>query len=132
MMQFPNLGLHFSDGMIMLDPYDLLDNIDALSIRSEADHGRFDTLLFDLVRLNEGWRPGPVELANVPKLSGWRIVEVGPWQNCLMGHVTGHPGFPAGHWVMTSMLVALDTGTMEWARTFSRFYRLSNPLQAGS
>jgi hypothetical protein len=129
MIMLPNLGLHFADGLILVDvdegfPLDLQTwvtvNQDEARVREAALH--------DLARLKSGWRPGAHTIAEAPVLTNWTIAEPAPGVACFWGQVTGHPDFPAGRYVQTSLILALDSVELIWARTLSRFYRLSTPV----
>lgn len=123
-MIIPSLDVLYDDGLALLD----------LEARCEAEdlqpggirHWR--TIIGDLARLRAGWRPDDALLAKAPSLSGWGFAghfDIGLVQ--LTGTVVGHPRIPDARLVRTSMLLALDTRNVRWARTLSRFYVLRDP-----
>ena len=73
--------------------------------------------------------PTPEELFDAPTLGHWRIIENPFGFTVLEGNVAAHPvlrGDLRGLSIYTSPLLRLELG-LGWARTFSRFYRLSEP-----
>lgn len=101
-------------------------------MRAQADGrwtpGRLYDLADDLVGIAAGSRPTPEDLAAAPILEDWapsvRVVR------SVAGRVHGHPGYPAAHAINTSEAYATDGAT--WVRTYSRWYRLGQPAEAGS
>ncbi len=77
-------------------------------------------------KIEVGEAPTEADLEGTPILRSWRR-SVHPYMGivCLEGIATGHPRLGDG-WVITSPLVAIDPDG-QWARTLSRWYRLSEP-----
>lgn len=85
----------------------------------------------DLRRLQAGWRPGPAELVDAPKLDGWMFgVDDGGYLY-LVGLVTGHPSWPGEERVVTTSPLVAAGRSWTWARTVSRFYVLGEPAPIG-
>lgn len=100
----------------------------------DENHGKFDrerlaaeietlrALVHDLERLLNGEHPDPKELADAPLISNWDFDRRDV--TCLVGTFLDHPRLgrivPNG---MTSELWYINP-EREYARTFSRFYRL--------
>jgi hypothetical protein len=125
----PNLGLHFADGLILVDVDECLPlDSQAWGADDQEEAAIREAAVRDLARLKSGWRPGARAIAQAPVLTNWTIAEPAPGIACFWGQVTGHPNFPAGRYVQTSFIVALDSHELIWARTLSRFYRLSTPV----
>jgi hypothetical protein len=84
---------------------------------------RLDRLAADLRRFANGELPRPEDLRDAPVLTQARICNR-PLP-ALAGNVCGHPGIDDGP-VLTSQLMVLGGagGDLQWARTFSRYYRL--------
>jgi len=84
---------------------------------------RLHDLADELQGIRDGIKPTAADLADVPRLEEWRTAtrEV----RILTGRVYGHPDIPDGRRITTSDLYASDMAT--WARTTSRYYRLSAP-----
>ena len=84
---------------------------------------RLHDLADELQGIRDGIKPSADDLADAPRLEGWRSTtrEV----RILTGRVYGHPSIPDGRRIMTSDLYASDMAS--WARTASRYYRLSAP-----
>ncbi|WP_306752432.1 DUF6634 family protein [Paracoccus actinidiae] len=70
--------------------------------------------------------PTPEDLATAPTLSPWHPILTLAAEPLLWGHVNGHPILGA-RWITTARLIALDPDG-QWARTFSRWYRLSRGI----
>lgn len=81
-----------------------------------------EALTSDLKRIVNGSAPTADELESAPALLAWTIQS--RRQPCLEGYVVDHPRLKPGL-VTTSELWAVDP-QQKWARTFSRFYRLSD------
>lgn len=85
----------------------------------------------DLERIQAGEAPTAQDLVRAPTLHRWRPVRLrnpdGAEAVVLSGTVTGHPDIPPGP-ATTSMIVAIDPGE-RWARTLSRWYRLSGKAE---
>jgi hypothetical protein len=78
----------------------------------------------DIERIQRGDAPTAAELETAPLLSGWMIEPA--LTACLSGAVFGHPRLGSRSFIRTSAVHILSRdGT--WARTYSRFYRLSDP-----
>lgn len=71
--------------------------------------------------------PMPETLAGAPVLRHWLPVLDPGAVPCLIGNVSGHPKLEDGKRINTSKLLALDPAG-GWARTWSRWYRLEDPL----
>ena len=84
-------------------------------------------LVCDLERLLNGEEPKQSELADAPLINNWRIDRRDAV--CLAGTFLDHPRLgpivPNG---ITSELWYIDP-EREYARTFSRFYRLGKPVR---
>lgn len=70
--------------------------------------------------------PTEGEFAAAPFLDKWEVVRDAFNYTILYGRVTGHPTL-RGPAIKTSPLLRLNAAA-GWARTFSRFYRLGEPL----
>lgn len=70
--------------------------------------------------------PTPEDLAMAPILSPWHPIFTLGAEPLLWGHVHGHPILGA-RWITTARLIALDPDG-QWARTFSRWYRLGRGI----
>jgi hypothetical protein len=78
----------------------------------------------DLDRIAVGRAPTAADLNTAPLLVDWRMALT--WNGlCLTGFAAGHPLLGSKQ-IVTSHLWALDPDR-QWARTFSRFYRLGVP-----
>lgn len=66
-------------------------------------------------------------LAGQPLLERW-AVDQSLSRPCLIGYATGHPLFPDGHFVRTSLLLRF-TPEAGWALTLNRFYRLGTSME---
>ena len=122
-MILPTLDLLFPDGVVLLDLQARLDAEDL----SPDSLPRWRQLLSDLARLRAGWRPEKAILVRAPRLTDWSITEPEAFGLVrLVGTVMHHPILQDNRVVATSPLVALDTRTLAWARTVSRFYVLGN------
>ena len=79
-----------------------------------------------VAKIAGGWRPADEELRDAPLIDHWipLVTEDGA---VLLGDIAHHPILEPGRRKATSMLLALD-GSLLWARTISRFYRLGRPL----
>lgn len=84
---------------------------------------RLHDLADELQAIRDGTKPVPDDLADAPRLEGWRTTsrEV----RILTGRVYGHPNIPDGRRITTSDLYASDGKS--WARSMSRYYRLGSP-----
>jgi hypothetical protein len=83
-------------------------------------------ILSDLQQIEDGTLDMRAIIAEAPVLDGYKLV-LG-WSHALKGIVSGHPSLPDEREVVTSQLLYLDP-TLGIARTMSRWYRVSNPLQ---
>ena len=89
-----------------------------------AEISRLRSLLTDLEAIAAGHQPSFEVLAAAPELWATSIAKrIVP---CLIGDVIGHPTL-MGPQICTSELIALAP-ISGWARTMSRFYRLSGDL----
>lgn len=70
--------------------------------------------------------PTHEDLATAPTLSPWHPILTLEAEPLLWGHVNGHPIFGT-RWITTARLIALDLDS-QWARTFSRWYRLGREI----
>lgn len=70
--------------------------------------------------------PTPEDLATAPTLSPWHPILTLGAEPLLWGHVSGHPTLGT-RWITTARLIALDPEG-QWARTFSRWYRLGRRI----
>ena len=79
-----------------------------------------------VAKITGGWRPADADLRDAPLIDRWipLITEGG---SVLLGEIAHHPIVEPERRKATSMLLALD-GSLLWARTISRFYRLGRPL----
>ena len=119
-----NLDILFDDGVAMLDLQRRFDPEDL----APPNVPGWRSTIGDLARLRAGWRPDKYSLNLAPRLAHWSVSPinaVGLFN--LVGIVTGHPRLPDHRQVSTSLLIALDTGNLRWARTLSRFYVLGPP-----
>ena len=95
---------------------------------SESNHADSrSAVLAILARANV--YPTEEELAVAPFLDKWEVVRDAFNYTILYGRVTRHPTL-RGPAIKTSPLLWLNA-LAGWARTFSRFYRLGEPLSAG-
>ena len=126
MMILPTLDHLYADGLSLLDleKHYVLEDLPG-QVRD------WRTILGDLARLKAGWRPDDAILADAPSLSDWAIVGNLDNNNVaqFVGTVIGHEKFPDYRVVRTSIILALDTRDLRWARTVGRFYRLLKPEQ---
>ncbi len=95
--------------------------------RLAAEIKALKALVHDLERLLNGEHPDPRELAHAPLINNWDFDRRDAV--CLVGTFLGHPRLgrivPNG---MTSELWYINP-EREYARTFSRFYRLGKPAR---
>lgn len=84
---------------------------------------KLEPLLADLRRIRAGEGPTEEELANAPRLRDWHFSSLS--LTCLEGVTIGHPKLGTNS-ITTSALFAVSSD-LSWARTLSRFYRLSDP-----
>lgn len=95
---------------------------------SESNHADSrSAVLAMLARANVD--PTEEELAAAPFLDKWEVVRDAFNYTILYGRVSGNPTL-RGPAIKTSPLLRLNAAA-GWARTFSRFYRLGEPLRAG-
>lgn len=124
-MKIPSLDHIYSDGLALLeidDQFDIECNPEMLP--------RWQSAVSDVVRLKSGWRPEEDILSAAPRLSEWAIVDsIGPRHAQFIGRTFGHPNFPDFRVVRTSIIIALDTRRLRWARTMGRYYMLLKPEQ---
>jgi hypothetical protein len=76
----------------------------------------------DLARIMGGEAPSPRELDSAPFLDNWTLVPI--QRIALAGTVTGHPRLGDCELRSTEIFVL----NQRFARTWSRFYRLGQPL----
>lgn len=88
---------------------------------------KLESLSLDLRRVIDGNQPDENVLRDAPLLLNWSI-KPAPFR-VLVGHVIGHPRLEDGE-IMTSQLFMIEDG-QNWARTFSRYYRLGAPEMRG-
>lgn len=122
-MELPTLDHLYDDGVALLEleEHYALEEIAGLI-------PKWRTVLGDVARLRAGWRPNDAMLANAPSLSDWALVGAFDTKAVqFVGTAIGHPNFPDFRIVRTSIIVALDTRHLRWARTIGRFYRLLKP-----
>jgi hypothetical protein len=101
--------------------------LDLATPASRRQRERLADMLRDLDRLRGGWVPSNHELGAAPRLTHWRSVAIfGSRLPALYGLCEGHPVL-GSRAIMTSPVAAFDSERYEWARTVSRFYRLSRP-----
>lgn len=94
----------------------------------ESNHAdSMSAVLATLARANVD--PTEEELAAAPFLDKWEVVRDAFNYTILYGRVIGHPTL-RGTAIKTSPLLRLNAAA-GWARTFSRFYCLGEPLSAG-
>jgi hypothetical protein len=86
---------------------------------------RLGKLAEDLERIARGEHPSSSDLRDAPILFEWRVY-IAPIPH-LVGLVHGHPHLPDGGICHTSELYTFDPD-VGYARTLSRFYRLSPRL----
>jgi hypothetical protein len=98
---------------------------DPILDRRASGDARLRLALDTVTRLLSGWRPGDVDLAGSPLISGWGVAWVQHECPVLLGTVTGHPVVGVGDLpvTMTSPVLWIDEHA-GWARTVSRWYRL--------
>lgn len=83
-----------------------------------------EDLLDDIHHLGiDGERPTET-FANAPLLQDWSLAAMG--SPCLVGSVSGHPLLGNRRRIHTSQLMYFDV-EQNWARTWSRYYRLGKP-----
>lgn len=88
---------------------------------------RLEDLLAAVERLAAGRFPTAEELSAAPVIDGWfQATRPAP---CLAGQFHGHP-MCRGPLSMTSD-VWIMAAPLGWARTYSRLYRLGEPLRRG-
>lgn len=78
------------------------------------------------IKLRSGELPTEADLKSAPLLTGWILGQEPGGYYRLGGFVSGHPKLADG-WCWTSTVLFLEP-TRRWARTVSRLYRLSDPL----
>jgi hypothetical protein len=84
-----------------------------------------EKLTIDLRGLVEGRPPSQQDLQTRPLLDGWTFSFLPA--PCLVGAIDQHPMFATRPHIHTSELVLIDPHR-QWARTWSRFYRLGKQL----
>lgn len=89
------------------------------------DVRKLRALADDLERLAAGQGPNAADLANAARVDGYEII-TRPVP-ALYGLNSGHPSL-VSETLQTTQLWVLNT-TEGWARTYSRFYRLGQPLK---
>jgi hypothetical protein len=83
---------------------------------------------FDLLsQFASGWRPSKAELKTAPTLFDWKFIDhTNRGQGVrLIGICHDHPILRGARIITTSHIVAMDLEHYKWARTLSRFYKLS-------
>ena len=80
----------------------------------------------DLVRLEQGWRPSALEVADAVSLDNW-VIGIQPHTNQIVfwGEAVGHPILGNRH-IVTSPILWISKDR-QIARTLSRWYRLGEP-----
>jgi hypothetical protein len=81
----------------------------------------------DLCRIEEGWTPGPSDLAKAPLLERWGIVQVEGeplWR--IHGKAYRFPGSRAGSEITSMQILAIDLN-LTWARDHLCIYALGTP-----
>lgn len=80
----------------------------------------------DLVRLEQGWRPSPLDLVDAVSLDNW-VIGIQPHTNqtVFWGEAVGHPILGNRH-IVTSPILWISKDR-QIARTLSRWYRLGEP-----
>ncbi|MCY1370857.1 hypothetical protein D9M69_579700 [compost metagenome] len=69
--------------------------------------------------------PTDLELADVPTLTRWRVMEHGKTEFVLTGLVRGHPNLDDGKIIVTSPVIRMDLADYPaWAESSNRYYRL--------
>lgn len=69
--------------------------------------------------------PTPEQISNAPRIDGWWIADLGGYLRA-RGDLSGHPDI-TDPFVTTSPIFGFDAAA-GWMRTYSRFYRLGQPL----
>jgi hypothetical protein len=87
-----------------------------------------EKLDLDLAVLRDGGFPTGEMLESAPILDRWLVLFTPPHIIQLAGAVSGHPIRRNGR-LVTSAVCAIDCVTFRWARTTSRYYRLTRPLR---
>lgn len=88
---------------------------------------KYRSLADDLDRIARGEHPTEGDLQGAPYLSDWKFYLLPlPY---LLGYVVGHPYIENGQICRTSELITFDP-VAGYARTYSRFYRLGDRLNA--
>jgi hypothetical protein len=122
-------GLRLPNGVVMLDPTQLAPlDPDATWLENAVGEGRSQRQRLaaaaqDLERLRNGWLPTVDDLEAAPILDDWALYVIGNLSPVLVGTVVGHP-ILGGRRITTSVVIAVETKTLAWARTVSRFYQL--------
>jgi hypothetical protein len=97
-------------------------NRTGLTIREEMRR-----LRDDLCRIEEGWTPGPSDLAKAPVLERWSIVQIDDeplWR--IEAKAYRFPGFRAGSEITSMQILAIDLN-LTWARDRAHLYALGTP-----
>ena len=83
--------------------------------------------LADEAKLWTDWRPSHKDLSNAPELFNWHFVDhrARGLGIRLFGRCDTHPVLLGPRHITTSHIVAIDMDKLNWARTLSRFYKLS-------
>lgn len=79
----------------------------------------------DLDRIAAGAGPTAVELAEAPVLFDWEPKLTATHEPAIRGVVLGHPAIPDGE-VLRAEILAIDPD-LSWIRTWTGFFRLSEP-----
>lgn len=91
----------------------------------QAQLKAYRSITRDLERVIRGEAPTETDLSNAPMLDMWCFAT--SQDLCLVGYVADHPLIGSGP-VTSSTLCILDPHG-NWARTYSRWYRLGNRLE---
>lgn len=85
---------------------------------------RYGDLAEDLHLIKAGLGPLPEDLLHAPQIDEWRVTQ--RRYEVLEGTASDHPVLITGDHIRTSLAACLGQDR-KWARTLSRYYRLSNP-----
>lgn len=101
--------------------------IDDRRIRGDllGEVARLEDLLAAVERVGAGSMPSAGELAAAPLIDGW--MEAMRPVVCLAGKIHGHPACRGP--VSVTSEVWIMAARLGWARTYSRLYRLGQPLR---
>lgn len=106
-----------------------LDRLSKSGIGTSAAQ-ELEALKQDLLRLEQGWRPSPSELASAPELQKWGILDTGDPLPKIVGDLLelrgSGPAIANGKRVVTHHVLARDS-ELTWIRDRRDFYRLDEP-----